>query len=1353
MNSPRLVTRIHPLTAALALVCALVVGLGAFVVQLRSGPIKADWLRPVIGALVAGGVRDGKASIGHVKLSWFRETGAFGVIVEKLRLIDPEGRPVIVAETVEAGFSSLLPRPPAHLAARNFSVVVSVSGKGRYGLGYTVEAAPGPSPPLGSVLRDLVGPERGDRALSGVRSLTLNHGRVRLRELSGPLDAVIALDDIVWRKIGGRIQARVRATSRYAADQPAAILRVDGAGAVGLRDAWIDVRLTGLRPAKVFPARGPTATISALDAEVQGTGRVAWDLGAGVRDAWVSLRAGQGAVRARGVNQAFRAAVLEARFDPATRTVRAPRIEVDSDRMRLLLSGVLTLIPEDLSRKRPPVVTVALSGPRLYASLAADAPPQDIRDVSLNARLWPRARKLELTSGRGMVAGAPAVVSATVRADRRGLIGLMLHGRVAASVGAEQIFAFWPMGLEAHTRAWLRTAVKGGRFSQASFDIDADPGLLGSSKLPNDALKIGFAFSQAAFEFSHDFPPIELGTGKALVEGNRFSLTLDAGRLGKATLRQGQILIPSFHPATPAAISVRAVGDVADILRVVDSHPARLISGAGFDVGRISGLADVRLDIVQPLSPPVAHDGRHNRLQIAYRGRVADARLRDAALGWNLEKAEVEVEGDQDHVSAEGTGAVGPFAGKIAWRSRWSGDGDHDQSVDLNGRVRAALFGGSKDASTPLAGRFRLAHGGGEGVAHAGVFDGRVRWRGEDGPDALTVIGWGSGRALRAVGTPFSTGLPEKFPIEVRLAREGQVFRGPVRADALSGGLAFSPGAPARVLYALEVTPLEARRLGLGDIPLFDRNRTLRVDASVGSADASARVLVDDRLSFDLGWKDSGDRTLKADLDAGDLALMHLPALLGADGRALLDMSWREAKGTIEGAGVYDGMAFRIQSKSSRGAPQWYIRADLPAKRLHELGAPEQLDLEGQVSAALALAPRDNGALAGRLDLDLNRASLTIDRTDWRKPAGRPGGLSVDFVKTDGGDLRLNRIIGAAETADVSGSGLVAADGRLARLDLDRLRLVGLVDSGLRYARAESGGGTLTVNGRWLDIRRLLYDATAPRSGAAEPQPAGPLKLSVDLDVLRLSEQAALRNVHAEGEWGAPSDRRLDLRASDGKLSLRLSPSAGGLSLVAEAQDAGDLCRALLGVATIKGGQARLTGRLTEGGADLYLDAVNVRVVRAPTMAQILTMASLQGLSDTLNREGVLFSRVVAPVQVRGQRLTIGESRATGRALGLTTMGVADLKAETLDLQGTVAPSYGLNSAIGAVPVLGELLTSRKGEGVVGLGYVAKGSFAKPRVSVNPLSLVTPGILRRMFESSSVTAAAKPADAAASTTR
>jgi hypothetical protein len=50
------------------------------------------------------------------------------------------------------------------------------------------------------------------------------------------------------------------------------------------------------------------------------------------------------------------------------------------------------------------------------------------------------------------------------------------------------------------------------------------------------------------------------------------------------------------------------------------------------------------------------------------------------------------------------------------------------------------------------------------------------------------------------------------------------------------------------------------------------------------------------------------------------------------------------------------------------------------------------------------------------------------------------------------------------------------------------------------------------------------------------------------------------------------------------------------------------------------------------------------------------------------------------------------------------------------------------------VPILGDILASRKGEGVFGVTYSMKGPLEDPTLTVNPLSVLTPGILRRIFE-------------------
>ena len=50
-----------------------------------------------------------------------------------------------------------------------------------------------------------------------------------------------------------------------------------------------------------------------------------------------------------------------------------------------------------------------------------------------------------------------------------------------------------------------------------------------------------------------------------------------------------------------------------------------------------------------------------------------------------------------------------------------------------------------------------------------------------------------------------------------------------------------------------------------------------------------------------------------------------------------------------------------------------------------------------------------------------------------------------------------------------------------------------------------------------------------------------------------------------------------------------------------------------------------------------------------------------------------------------------------------------------------------------AIPLIGKVLGGEKGEGVFGVSYKVKGNSSNPTVLVNPLSILTPGVFRKIF--------------------
>ena len=83
--------------------------------------------------------------------------------------------------------------------------------------------------------------------------------------------------------------------------------------------------------------------------------------------------------------------------------------------------------------------------------------------------------------------------------------------------------------------------------------------------------------------------------------------------------------------------------------------------------------------------------------------------------------------------------------------------------------------------------------------------------------------------------------------------------------------------------------------------------------------------------------------------------------------------------------------------------------------------------------------------------------------------------------------------------------------------------------------------------------------------------------------------------------------------------------------------------------------------------------------------------------------------------------------------MGFTAQGWLDTAKERTEITGAFVPLYGLNNVVSQVPLIGPLLGGGSNEGLFAVNFAVSGPIAKPTVSVNPLSAVAPGFLRKLF--------------------
>ncbi|MGE0044935.1 MAG: AsmA-like C-terminal region-containing protein, partial [Hyphomonadaceae bacterium] len=442
---------------------------------------------------------------------------------------------------------------------------------------------------------------------------------------------------------------------------------------------------------------------------------------------------------------------------------------------------------------------------------------------------------------------------------------------------------------------------------------------------------------------------------------------------------------------------------------------------------------------------------------------------------------------------------------------------------------------------------------------------------------------------------------------------------------------------------------------------------------------------------------------------------------------------------------------------------RYQISGDFDANDLQRLGYPVAEVAQGRIGVTLAGAGRGYEVDNATVTLDMRNASVALPRNLWTKRAGQAGSARFNVARNDDGGLTLSAI-------ELRGPGMNAAQGevRISRADqfqratFPRVQIDGRSDARINIERATDGAYVYDVSGAFFDATLWMDEdpqaaarAQQAANAAARPAPA-PIRGRVRVDRLGMRQNTNLAN--ARVEFSVVNDALIMLTAQGndpqgGSLTFGLGPRPdnpqGRITL--RGDDAGFAARALAGSENVNGGTVTADGTWQPSPmrAQFTVRMRDFTAVRVPAMTRLLgSVASLRGLADMLGGDGITFTQMEAPVVMTPGRIQIGESRASGPSLGITATGSYDTRRDNLDIDGVVVPSYGLNSMLGNVPVIGDLFRSREGEGLFGMTYSMNGPIANARVTVNPLSALTPGIFRRIFEPVQRNRPAQPAQPA-----
>ena len=142
----------------------------------------------------------------------------------------------------------------------------------------------------------------------------------------------------------------------------------------------------------------------------------------------------------------------------------------------------------------------------------------------------------------------------------------------------------------------------------------------------------------------------------------------------------------------------------------------------------------------------------------------------------------------------------------------------------------------------------------------------------------------------------------------------------------------------------------------------------------------------------------------------------------------------------------------------------------------------------------------------------------------------------------------------------------------------------------------------------------------------------------------------------------------------------------------------------------------------------------NFKIVNAPGVVKLLSLADFGGLADLAEGEGLSFEKLeIQTVKNKGS-LKLKELFAIGPSISVLMDGYTDVNG-LISLRGTLVPAKNLNNFLSKIPFLGKIIIPKEiGEGLFGVSFKMKGYPGKVKTTLNPIKTLTPRFITKAIE-------------------
>jgi hypothetical protein len=469
-----------------------------------------------------------------------------------------------------------------------------------------------------------------------------------------------------------------------------------------------------------------------------------------------------------------------------------------------------------------------------------------------------------------------------------------------------------------------------------------------------------------------------------------------------------------------------------------------------------------------------------------------------------------------------------------------------------------------------------------------------------------------------------------------------------------------------------------------------------------------------------------------ADVDVG-------PAFSGrqiSDVNGLLNIDRKAARLTAKAA--IDGVPAEVTlvepiGKSSTVPKERIIKASLDNQQREKLVPGLSDVVDGTIEAQITRVDDTRQSVS----LDLTRSTLSVPWIGWTKGNGIP--TKADFeIASDGTQESISNFRLDGDGFGAQGE-MTLAGGQLQSAQLSRVQL-SPGDDFRASLNQTKGGFDVSISGASADMRPIL---TRLRSGGASGGGGdGSATIKAELGQMVGFGDERLANVTMLFETRNGTISKADFSAVTQSGAPVVSRMNQSQIISLTSGDAGAVARFANLYDRIQGGLLNVSLRpqrdnVWSGSLDLRNFAL-MNEERLQSLVSTPVGEQQKSLNAAVKRDidvsSAKFQRGFARVVYQGGALSVENGIVRGEQIGASFQGILRDSRGNMDMTGTFMPAYGLNRLFAELPIIGVILGNGRDRGLLGITFKMEGPFDQPRLTINPLSIIAPGIFRQIFE-------------------